>query len=34
MKKTLALSLVSLLLGTSAFAQEKNVTIASWGGSY
>lgn len=34
MKKTLGLTLVSALVASIAVAQEKSVTIASWGGSY
>ena len=34
MKLSIALSAVATLLATTALAQEKTVTIASWGGSY
>lgn len=34
MKLKIALSAVATLLATTALAQEKTVTIASWGGSY
>ncbi|MFK7765394.1 MAG: ABC transporter substrate-binding protein [Roseobacter sp.] len=34
MRKALGLTLIASLLGTTALAQEKTVTIASWGGSY
>ncbi|SLN66411.1 Putrescine-binding periplasmic protein precursor [Roseovarius litorisediminis] len=34
MKRTLGLTLAASLLGTAVYAQEKTVTIASWGGSY
>lgn len=34
MRKALGLTLIASLLGTTAMAQEKTVTIASWGGSY
>ncbi|MEI4196749.1 polyamine ABC transporter substrate-binding protein [Roseovarius sp. E0-M6] len=34
MKRTLTLSLAAGLLGTTALAADKEVTIASWGGSY
>ncbi|WP_294610386.1 ABC transporter substrate-binding protein [Roseovarius sp.] len=34
MNRTLGLTLAASLLGTVALAQDKTVTIASWGGSY
>ena len=34
MKRTLGFTLAASLLGTAVHAQEKTVTIASWGGSY
>ena len=34
MNKVIGLSLAASLLGSVAYAQEKSVTIASWGGSY
>lgn len=34
MKKTFGITLAASLLGTAAFAADKTVTIASWGGSY
>lgn len=34
MNKTFAITLAASLLGTAAFAADKSVTIASWGGSY
>lgn len=34
MKTTISLTLATSLLGTAAFAADKTVTIASWGGSY
>lgn len=34
MNKAIGLTLTATLLGSAAFAQEKTVTIASWGGSY
>jgi putative spermidine/putrescine transport system substrate-binding protein len=33
MNKALGITLAASLLGTAAFAQNKTVTIASWGGS-
>ena len=34
MRKTLTLSVSAALMATTALAQDKEVTIASWGGSY
>ena len=34
MNKVIGLTLAASLLGTAAYAQDKSVTIASWGGSY
>jgi len=34
MNKVTSLTLAAALLGSAAYAQEKSVTIASWGGSY
>lgn len=34
MNKALGITLAASLLGTAALAQNKTVTIASWGGSY
>lgn len=34
MKNSIGLTLAASLLGTTAFAADKTVTIASWGGSY
>ncbi len=34
MNKTFAITLAASLLGSAAFAADKSVTIASWGGSY
>ena len=34
MKISTSLTVAATLLATTAFAQDKSVTIASWGGSY